>query len=427
MNRHPAHATTLRAMSFALLFAVTLATLEGPLRYALNMARLDALIFARDALIAGSLLAFVVARAPGKAVPLSVGLFALLAVVHAAVGYVNVRSPVAAVYGLKMFVPALCGFLAAEALFRPGPKRVRLVAWLWLATLIGATFDQFWLDYPWVGLNVELGGIEVALGRDWQSGAVKRVGGLTRSSINLAIVMPLLSLMLVGSLKSAALRAAVCVATLTVLVWTTQKGAILGYALTLLALLLSSRESATPLKLGVAIAIFLMVFAPTVLIHFDMPRDRGVFSFESLIERIEWMWPAAWDWIAKFPPMLGVGLGGIGGSQRFFAPADFNPADNLFIYLYANFGLAALPYLLAVVWVATNARIGDFERDRVALASLCFLLMYGLVISLVEDQIASLWLGACLGWLARLQPTERAALTALRPRLTRSVAGAKGG
>ena len=42
-----------------------------------------------------------------------------------------------------------------------------------------------------------------------------------------------------------------------------------------------------------------------------------------------------------------------------------------------------LVYLGAVVMAARNARVRDFRRDGVVLASLVFLLMYGFVISLV--------------------------------------------
>jgi len=289
---------------------------------------------------------------------------------------------------------------------------LRLVAWMWIASVIGATVDKFWMDFPWVGLNVDLGGVSVYLGRDWQSTLLKRVGGLTRSSINLAVDLPLLSFVLLTALRGRAARALVCAITLTVLVWTTQKGAILGYALAVLALWLSSKKLTAPLKFAVVVAAFLMVFAPTVLVHYSMPRDNGVFSFESLYERIEQMWPDAWRWIGRFPPyFMGVGLGGIGGSQRFFAPDQFNAADNLFVYLFANFGVASLVYLGAVVMAALNARVRDFRRDGVVLASLVFLLMYGFVISLVEDQIASLWLGATLGWLAQLHPGARDLMT----------------
>jgi hypothetical protein len=356
-----ASSPSLRALSFALWFVIALSVFEGPMRYALNLARLDTLIFLRDAAIFGALLAFVVARVPTRTVPLAAGVFMLLAAVHGLVAYFNIGSPIAAAYGLKMFAPALCGFLAAEAIYRPGPALLRLVALMWLATVIGATLDKFWVDYPWVALNVELGGIDVTLGRDWQSGSIERVAGLTRSSINLAVALPLLSFILLASVRSRVAHAAVCGITLTVLAWTTQKGAILGFALALLALAISRPNLTVPLKSAIVIAAFLMVFAPTVLIHFDMPRDHGVFSFESLIERIERIWPAAWAWIDRFPPFLGVGLGGIGGSQRFFAPEDFNPADNMFVYLFANFGIASLAYLTAVAAVALNARVHDFR------------------------------------------------------------------
>lgn len=397
-------ARTARAIPVALWVAIVLSVLEGPVRFALNAAHLDSLIFLRDALIFGSLAAFVAARAPKRAIPGSVGVFFVLATIHGAVSLFNIGSLLPALYGLKIFVPALCGFLVAESIFKPSPGVMRLVFALWVATVIGAACDQFWLDYPWVGLNVDLGGVDVFLGRDWQSGPVKRVAGLTRSSINLAVDIPLLSFLLLTFVRSRVARALVCGITIAVLVWTTQKGAILGYAFAVLALWLSTRSFTAPLKFAIVVATFLMVFAPTVLIFVDMPRDQGVFSFESLIERIERMWPGAWDWISRFPPFSGVGLGGIGGSQRFFGAGDMNAVDNLFLYLFANFGFASLLYLAAAVLIGLNAKVEDPRRDGVVLSSLVFLLMYGLVISLIEDQIASIWLGATLGWLTRLQP-----------------------
>ena len=50
------------------------------------------------------------------------------------------------------------------------------------------------------------------------------------------------------------------------------------------------------------------------------------------------------------------------------------------------------------------ARVRNPRPDGLALASFVFLMLYGSVISLVEDQIAALWLGATLGWLALRQP-----------------------
>ncbi|WP_157269985.1 hypothetical protein [Azohydromonas aeria] len=394
-----------RLLPGALWVAIALSALEGPVRYALHAVGLDALFFLRDALLLGAVLAWLLGRAAaGAGIPVAAGLFAAVMLAHGLVSLLNTGSLVPAVYGLKMFLPLLCGLLAAQALFEPGRGQLRLAALLWCASVAAAAADKFLLDFPWVGLSVALGDVDVYLGRDWQSGSIERVAGLARSSINLAIVLTLLAFVLLGQLRHALLRAAVAGLTLLVLVWTTQKGAILGCALALLALGLSAPRRLLPLKAAALVAAVLMVGTPLVLVHLSLPRDAGVFSFESLIERAEWMWPRAWQWIDRFPPGVGVGLGGIGGGQRFFAPRDFNAADNLFVYLWGNFGVAALAYLGALLAWALNARSRGSRADALALASLVFLLMYGVVISLVEDQVAALWLGAMLGWLLRLQP-----------------------
>ena len=394
-----------RWLQVALVTAISAAAIEGPLRYLLNLAHLDLLIFVRDAALLGALAAFVMVRFAEGNTPVAVTIFAFLALFHSIVALVNLQTVVAPIYGLKIFVPALCGYLASEAIFRPGRRLLRLVLLLWIVGVVGATFDQFTnADLPWVGVSVEVGGIDVDIGRDWQTGTFKRVAGLTRSSINLAIVLPLLSFMLIGATKSRLLRIGVCAATLVVLYWSTQKGAILGYALAFAALALSGRSSSAPLKVAAVLATLLTTLAPTLLIYYDMPVDRGVFSFESLIERVQSMWPMAWAWIDRFPNLLGVGLGGIGGAQRFYSASQFNASDNLFIYLYANFGVASLIYLGAAVLTVVAARVRNPRPDGLALASFVFLMLYGSVISLVEDQIAALWLGATLGWLALRQP-----------------------
>ena len=398
---------------YAVWAAIALSVFEGPIRYALAMVHLDSAIFVRDALLLVAPIVFIISRNREKPIPASVGVFFILMAVHAFISLVNIRSAIPAIYGLKMFIPALCGFLAPGALYNPTPRLARLILLFWAATVFGAALDQYVLDYPWVGVNVELGGVEVFLGRDWQSGT-ERVGGLMRSSINLAVGTPLLAVMLLIGVKKNWLKLLICSATVFVLVWTTQKGAILAFVLAVGALFLSNKNFTAPLKTAAVVAILFMIFAPTVLIFVDMPRDAGTFSFQSFIERIESMWPAAWRWIGQFPPLLGVGLGGIGGGQRFFAPTDQNAADNLFVYLYGSFGVMSVVYLFLIAMLVMNARNVRDNRDLVALASLVFLLMYGVVVSLVEDQLAAIWLGATVGWLMRMTPVEINSFRALR-------------
>src|SRR5262249_16693210 len=124
--------------------------------------------------------------------------------------------------------------------------------------------------------------------------------------------------------------------------------------------------------------------------------------------RISLTWPEAWQWISSndvFP--FGVGLGGIGGSQRFYAHNFFNPSDNLFIFLYANFGLMSLLYL---GWLATvGRRLPEGLRPEAiaALAVLAFHLGYGAALSMLEDQVSALFLGASAGLLWQLRQRAR--------------------
>ena len=99
------------------------------------------------------------------------------------------------------------------------------------------------------------------------------------------------------------------------------------------------------------------------------------------------------------------------------------------MYLYANFGVMCLVYL---AWVSRLGwRLPRMARDDAigALAVLAFLLGYGAALSILEDQIAALFLGAAAGmlWHARQQaygatwsdPYRGALARRLRPSLSR--------
>ncbi|MDB5395745.1 MAG: hypothetical protein JWM91_3251, partial [Rhodospirillales bacterium] len=129
-----------------------------------------------------------------------------------------------------------------------------------------------------------------------------------------------------------------------------------------------------------------------------MDHGSGVFSTESIYLRIAYTWPQAWDWIARHQMLIfGVGLGGIGGPQRLYAPNYFNPADNVFILMYAYFGAFAFLYLSAVAAFVVRPVTGSTEKAVTATAILAYAFGYGAVLSVLEDQSAPLFIGASLG------------------------------
>jgi hypothetical protein len=99
--------------------------------------------------------------------------------------------------------------------------------------------------------------------------------------------------------------------------------------------------------------------------------------------------------------LFGVGLGGIGGPQRLYAADYFNPSDNIALLLYAYFGVFAIVYVGLIWSLVFKTVTGRLDRVLPALAILAFLFGYGAVLSIIEDQSASLFFGAAVGLLWR--------------------------
>jgi len=185
---------------------------------------------------------------------------------------------------------------------------------------------------------------------------------------------------------------------------TTQKGSVIAIA-AVTVILCAPRWSWYALLCFACLMFALLdVALPVLTAGLLMPQSAGVFSFASFSMRITLTWPEAWTWIANhnvFP--FGVGLGGIGGAQRFYAADFFNPSDNLFVYLYANFGVLGLAYL---GWIAAlGPRVPRPARPEAlqALAVLAFILGYGAALSILEDQMAALFVAAAAGMLWQLR------------------------
>ncbi len=394
---------TVSAIIYVLLYAC-----EGAVRYGLYSIGRDDAILLRDLLLLGPLaLLFAAQLLRGQVHPAFLT-FGVVLAVHGAIATLNLGSYVPAVYGAKLLVNVLFGFLAGTQLVRPERRVLTVFALIWLITLTGVVLDKFVLTFPWTGLETHVGGIQVDVSRGWDIDDTfeKRAAGFTRSSISAAMLLPVLAAILAPRIRSLALRAGMLALTVGGVVLTTQKGSVVAFA-AVSCILCMPRWSRYHLLCFACVAFAALdVALPLVTSGLLMPQNGGVFSFGSFAMRIALTWPDAWRWIADhnvFP--FGVGLGGIGGAQRFYAADFFNPSDNFFVYLYANFGVMCLVYL---AWVSTLGwRLPRIARDDAigALAVLAFLLGYGAALSILEDQIAALFLGAAAGmlWHARQQ------------------------
>lgn len=378
---------------------------EGAVRYGLNLLGMDALIFVRDAVLLVPLAVLAAKQTLQRSLHPAFVVYLCIVLLHGAVFYLNFGLLPPALLGAKVLLAMLAGAVSSATLMRPTPGIVRLFLVLWLATFSGIALDKLGVvTMPWVGMRTVIGDVEVDVGRDWdmeQDSASYRAGGLTRSSIHAANISPLIALLLIFHLRLWWQQLLVGGLTLPLVYWTTQKGSIVAYALTWLIVTVFRSRSTIPLRVAFVLFLLSCALLPVVLPGYHMETtSAGGFSSMSFNMRVDSMWPRAWQWIDRhemFP--FGVGLGGIGGGQQLFARNHMNAADNLFVFLYAYFGVMALVYLGMVLWSYLRTSAIDMS-NRQALSVLLFIIIYGCVLSMMEDQMTSLFTGAAIGWIA---------------------------
>lgn len=397
---------TQRLFNVAAVIYILIYALEGVVRYLLYSIGHDDAILLRDLLLVVPLGGLFVAHAMRGRLHPAYAVFAAIIAVHGAIAVFNLGTYVPAIYGAKLLINVLFGFIAARELLNPGPRTMWMVALIWLVSITGVMLDKFVYSFPWMGLETHIGGIQVDVSRGWDidDSFDKRAAGFTRSSISAAMLLPILAAIIAPRIRNVVLRGLVLAVTVGAVFLTTQKGAVIAIAAVTVILCAPKWSWFALLCFACVMFAVLDVALPVLTAGLLMPQSAGVFSFASFAMRITLTWPEAWRWIADhnvFP--FGVGLGGIGGAQRLYAADFFNPSDNLFVHLYANFGVPGLLYLGWVIALGLRLpRIAHAEA-RQALAVLTFILGYGAALSILEDQMAALFIGAAAGLLWQLR------------------------
>jgi hypothetical protein len=398
--------TMQRLFNAAVVVYILIYAFEGAARYGLYSIGHDDAILLRDLLMIVPLAVLFAAQSLRGRLHPAFAVFAAVIAVHGAIAVFNLGSYLPAIYGAKLLINILFGFIAARELLNPGPRTMTIFVLIWVASITGVMLDKFVYTFPWMGLETHIGGIQVDVSRGWDIDDTfdKRAAGFTRSSISAAMLLPILATIIAPRIRNFILRFLLLAITVAGVFLTTQKGSVIAIAAVTCILCAPRWSWYALLSLACVMFALLDVALPVLSSGLLMPQGAGVFSFASFAMRITLTWPEAWRWITDhnvFP--FGVGLGGIGGAQRFYAPNFFNPSDNLFVYLYANFGVLSLVYL---GWTAAlGARLPRLARPGAlqALAVLAFIIGYGAALSMLEDQMAALFVGAAAGMLWQLR------------------------
>jgi hypothetical protein len=154
----------------------------------------------------------------------------------------------------------------------------------------------------------------------------------------------------------------------------------------------------------VAITVVMLPFAAAR--HYKnkayAPDAANVASTSSFAERATQTWPDAFELQGRGGNrVLGRGLGGIGVAQKFFEPANYNPGDNFFIYLWVAFGAFGVAFLGFLLSQALRTPIPMEKNAKAGLIVAGSFLAVGLTLNGVESAISSLFLGMALAWLSQ--------------------------
>lgn len=392
----------IRVAMKAILIYLTIYSLESPVRFFLSYVPFGELIWTRDLLIVGPLAYITFQQLSTRRLNPAITIFIALITFQGVVFILNFHAIGPAVLAVKLLVNVLLGLLVGASFVNARGRPIKVLAVLFVVTISGLFIEKFITPFPWLGMSANFGGIEVAISHDWggDDPIGRRVAGFTRESINAAGLLPFLGIMLATKARSYLLRALILAAMLGGVFLTTQKGALSAAAMISGCLLLPFGLRASALRIlliaGGAAQIILPFATSGMLIA---EGSGGVFTASSFAARVLYTWPDSLKFVIENSVgPFGLGLGGLGGPMRLLIPAAiWMFADNMFILLYAYFGMfVAVFYGTALYGVWRSFRLPD-QVSHCPLALLAFVLWYGTVITGVEDQAMSLALGLSMG------------------------------
>lgn len=402
-------------MLLVLLLFITTEVFGGALRYYFAEAGVSWLIYVPKLMIVLLVLVASVTEIyrTGIGGPIVVSLMLLL--LFSLVGVYYTGNIIQVAFGLYVLLPLLLGLMAEPAFTRFGSRLIPYVTLLWLCAAGGVIYD-FFVDTPWSGYAFELSGTEVSSSRQWWAyGGIERVAGFSRASFDVAGQLLFLALPIMLLRRGWFLKSLIWIATGVLIVLTTTKKTVGVYALFTVLLPVMSLYI-TPRKIKRAVARFLpwvmvavgIALPVSVLLldyAFNLQSEWVRFVFNSFEDRLTQMWPDAFHLVFhEGSPIFGRGIGGIGAAQSYFEPVLFNAADNLYLYLYAVFGIFSLPIIGH--YTLNVARLKPNQSSWVLLIWFWAIsvLMNGWAANGIEGGFTSVLLGITYAYVLRRRP-----------------------
>jgi hypothetical protein len=329
------------------------------------------------------------------------------------VGWYNTGKFYQAAFGVWVYIPFLYGVLTIEPFIRV-EKRARLfVSALLLASLAGVWWD-FFVPFPWTGFIYEIGQSMIEASRGWTTFGIDRCAGFSRASFSASNLILFFSIYLTCTVKNKLFIVMMWIASGLGLLATTHKTAITIYfLLTILIPLIKFFPRTRMIEycykitpgLSAIIGICLPFLCGIVSLNPTLFTEEVIFS--SIGMRFAATWPDAILLITDSGNLFfGRGLGGIGAAQLHFEPAYYNPVDNMYLSLYAGFGIGMFVFVGAWVWGLAKLWPERRWHDRLFWLFGFAILTSGWMVNGVEDPLTAVAMGLCVSYVYKRNPSR---------------------
>lgn len=375
---------------------------DGALRYFLATHGLEIVLYLRDVFACSAVVGvFFLGLWRGRVQKVTLCLMAIL-LVWGIVGFVIFGNILQILFGAKYFLPTFLGIAVAPLFLHRSPKTTFLIFLLWLIAVVGLLWAMQ-TEFPWEGFHYDVAGFNIQGNRKWDVDDVRRLSGFSRASSQVSGQLVILGAYLLCFSESMLLRITIWIFSGYGIFLTTTRSAFIAYgALTLLWLsyfTLKSKFFEKLLMLGVlGVMIGLPLLSPTNFRLVDSMDQGGVISTSSFSDRTKIVWPAALKLISEHGTVLtGRGVGGISNAQKYFEWNNYNPADNLFLFLLGTFGLFSLLFLFIIIFRLLRINIHHSSRNAFAFAMGLTFFAIGITLDSTGFAMLTFFFGIMLG------------------------------
>ena len=408
-NGKLARKTQISAMDYIYLFPlilyITVLVFEGPLRYYLWHENIETLVYLPKGLMFFLFWFAIVIDLANHRVN-KVFLFLLGVTAFAFfVGWHNTGRFYQAAFGVWVYIPFLYSALILKSFLRLETRGRLSVIALLLISLTGIWWD-FFRPFPWTGFVYELGQAVIEASREWTTFGIDRCAGFSRASYSAAYLILFFSIYLTCTMRNRFLITLIWIGCAPALLATTHKTAIAIYIfLTILIPFIRFFPRTQTVEYCIKyipsvcalVGIFIPFLSGIISVNPNSYTEEVIFS--SIGMRLTDTWPEAISFIANQGNLIfGRGIGSIGVSQIYFEPEYYNSADNMYITLYANFGIGMFLFVGIWVWGLAKLNIRGRWQDRLFWLFGLVILTKGWTVNGIDDPLTTVAMGLCFSY-----------------------------